>query len=41
MTLSYDWSAVPVPIREQIGFPPFPAEHLANSLGHLAELVVA
>jgi hypothetical protein len=39
VTLSYDWSAVPDSIREHIGFPPFPPEHLANSLAHLAELV--
>lgn len=39
VTLSYDWSAVPDPIREHIGFPPFPPEHLGNSLAHLAELV--
>ena len=26
-------------IRELIGFPPFPPEHLGNSLAHLAELV--
>ncbi len=39
VTLSYDWSAVPNPIREYIGFPPFPPEHLGNSLAHLAELV--
>ena len=39
VTLSYDWSAVPEPIREHIGFPPFPPEHLGNSLAHLAELV--
>jgi hypothetical protein len=39
VTLTYDWSAVPDPIREHIGFPPFPPEHLANSLAHLAELV--
>ena len=38
VTLSYDWSAVPAPIREHIGFPPFPADHLANSLAHLSEL---
>ena len=37
--LTYDWSAVPDPIREHIGFPPFPPEHLANSLAHLADLV--
>ncbi|MBV9279375.1 MAG: polyketide cyclase [Chloroflexi bacterium] len=38
VTLSYDWSAVPAPIREHIGLPPFPPEHLSNSLAHLAEL---
>jgi hypothetical protein len=41
VTLSYDWSAVPDLIREHIGFPPFPQDHLSNSLGHLAELVVS
>ena len=39
VTLSYDWSAVPDSIREHIGFPPFPPEHLDNSLAHLADLV--
>ncbi len=39
ITLTYDWSAVPDSIREQIGFPPFPPEHLSNSLAHLKELV--
>jgi uncharacterized protein YndB with AHSA1/START domain len=39
VTLSYDWSAVPESLREHIGFPPFPPEHLSNSLAHLAELV--
>lgn len=41
VTLSYDWSAVPDLVR-QTGprFPPFPPDHLANSLTHLAELVV-
>ena len=39
VTLTYDWSAVPDSIREHIGFPPFPPEHLGNSLAHLAELV--
>lgn len=39
VTLSYDWSAVPDPVRQHIGFPPFPADHLGNSLAHLAELV--
>ena len=41
VTLSYDWSAVPEPIRNRIGFPPFPPEHLNNSLAHLAELVTS
>jgi uncharacterized protein YndB with AHSA1/START domain len=39
VTLSYDWSAVPDPLREHISFPPFPVDHLQNSLAHLAELV--
>jgi uncharacterized protein YndB with AHSA1/START domain len=39
VTLSYDWSAVPDSVREHIGFPPFPADHLGNSLAHLADLV--
>jgi hypothetical protein len=39
VTHSYDWSAVPDDIRQHIGFPPFPAEHLDRSLAHLAELV--
>jgi hypothetical protein len=39
VTLTYDWSAVPGPIREHIGFPPFPPDHLVNSLAHLATLV--
>jgi hypothetical protein len=41
VTLSYDWSAVPDSIREHIGFPPFPPDHLRNSLAHLAELATA
>ena len=41
VTLSYDWSAVLRPVREHIGFPPFPADHLGNSLDHLAGLVTA
>lgn len=39
VTLTYDWSAVPQATRDHIGFPPFPPDHLANSLAHLAELV--
>jgi uncharacterized protein YndB with AHSA1/START domain len=41
VTLSYDWSEVPDSIRQHIGFPPFPPEHLGNSLAHLAELVTS
>jgi hypothetical protein len=41
VTLSYDWSAVPGSVRQHIGFPPFPPDHLANSLAHLADLVTA
>jgi len=39
ITLSYDWSAVPDFLRQRIGFPPFPPDHLGNSLAHLAEMV--
>lgn len=38
VTLSYDWSRVAPQTREHIGFPPFGAQHLENSLKHLAEL---
>jgi len=41
VTLSYDWSAVPGFLRQHIGFPPFPPDHLGNSLTHLAGLVTA
>ena len=41
VTLSYDWSGVPDSIREHIGFPPFPPDHLSNSLAHLAQLATA
>ena len=41
VTHTYDWSAVPGPIREHTGFPPFPPDHVGNSLAHLAELVAA
>jgi hypothetical protein len=41
VTLSYDWSACSDAVRELIGFPPFPPEHLSRSLAHLAELVTA
>jgi uncharacterized protein YndB with AHSA1/START domain len=36
--LSYDWSAVPDSVRQNISFPPFAPEHLTNSLDHLADL---
>jgi hypothetical protein len=39
VTLSYDWSAVGDSPRQRIKFPPFPPDHLANSLAHLAGLV--
>ena len=41
VTLTYDWSAVPPPVREAIGFPPFGPAHLENSLAHLDELAQA
>ncbi len=41
VTLTYDWSAVPDPVREHIGFPPFGPRHLANSPAHLAILATA
>jgi uncharacterized protein YndB with AHSA1/START domain len=41
VTLYYDWSAVPEFVRQHIGFPPFPPDHLGNSLAHLTGLVIA
>jgi hypothetical protein len=43
VTLTYDWSAVPQPLREHLPFPlpPFPPEHLTNSLDHLAGILVS
>jgi uncharacterized protein YndB with AHSA1/START domain len=41
VTLYYDWSAVPESLRQHIEFPPFPTDHLGNSLAHLADLVIA
>jgi len=35
------WSAVSSFLRQHIGFPPFPPDHLGNSLVHLAGLVAA
>ena len=39
VTLTYDWTATSPATRELIGFPPFPPDHLVDSLAHLAELV--
>ena len=39
VVLTYDWSAVGPEVRTYLDFPPFPPDHLASSLRHLAELV--
>ncbi|ANS78309.1 hypothetical protein SGUI_0913 [Serinicoccus hydrothermalis] len=36
---TYDWSAVGPGPRAYLDFPPFPPDHLASSLDHLATLV--
>jgi hypothetical protein len=43
VTLTYDWSAVPRPLRERLPFPlpPFAPAHLADSLDHLAGIVAS
>lgn len=41
VTHTYDWSAVPESVHEYLHLPPFPPDHLANSLAHLAELALA
>ena len=38
VTLTYDWSAVPAPVREAIGFPPVGEDHFTGSLERLAAL---
>lgn len=38
VTHTYDWSAVGPGPREHLTFPPFPSDHLKNSLHHLSEL---
>ncbi len=38
VTLTYDWSAVPEQLSNEIQFPPFPVAHLENSLANLARL---
>ncbi|MGP9602338.1 SRPBCC family protein [Brachybacterium sp. AOP42-E1-35] len=35
VTLTYDWSAVPEPLREEFGLPPFPPSFLEESLAAL------
>ena len=39
--LTYNWSAVGPEVREYLHFPPFPPDHLDNSLQHLGDLVAA
>ena len=39
VTLTYDWSAVGPGPRSYLEFPPFPPDHLAGSLRHLATMV--
>ena len=39
VTLTYDWSQVGPGPRQRLPFPPFPPEHLSNSLEHLSGLV--
>lgn len=38
VTLTYDWSDVPVEVRQNIEFPPFPKDYLDDSLRHLADI---
>lgn len=38
VTHTYDWSAVGPGPREHLEFPPFPDDHLANSLSHLSDI---
>ena len=41
VTLTYDWSAVPAPVREGFGIPPFPPSFLEESLAALEKAVTA
>lgn len=41
VTLTYDWSAVPDPLREEFGLPPFPPSFLEESLAALERAVTA
>ena len=38
VTLTYDWSETSQETRDHFQFPPFPDDHLDNSLAHLATL---
>ncbi len=38
VTHTYDWSAVGPEPRKHLQFPPFPDDHLANSLNHLGDM---
>ncbi|MEJ2871224.1 SRPBCC family protein [Actinomycetospora sp. OC33-EN08] len=38
VSLTYDWSQVPAPVREVITFPPFGVGHLERALENLARL---
>lgn len=38
VTSTYDWSHVPAPVREYLGFPPFATDHVERSLDNLARL---
>lgn len=40
VTLTYDWSAVGPGPREYLTFPPFPTDHLDNSLRHVSTMLV-
>ena len=39
VTLTYDWSAVPAPLQEEFGLPPFPPRFLEESLAALERAV--
>lgn len=39
VTLTYDWSAVPPPLRDEFGLPPFPPSFLEESLAALERAV--
>ena len=41
VTLTYDWSAVPEPLRAEFGLPPFPPSFLDDSLAALERAVTS